>query len=216
MKPAKHILLELEELELSHLLKCSNTMPYAIPQDYFGEECAMMASFAMDSDSEMTFDFPKEIPFAAPSAHYFENLGANIFSKIKDDSMAHLPKENPFAIPSGYFESLPDIIIAKAKAETKMPMRIPLFRTVQLAAAIAMLVFVGLGIGYFNKTNKTNPINISSISKAEITNYVNENIDDFDTDLIVNTLAKNNTVTSPAGELSKEEITNYLNETGWN
>jgi predicted XRE-type DNA-binding protein len=212
MKKGTHIQSELEALGASALSAMPKAMPYILPDQYFElMHRALSANIHIDEEQAWS----KKMPFATPSATYFEQLQQQIISQVRATSEEH-PKEwskaNPYWVPQGYFEQLAQSTLNRIKKQLNhTPKRIPLFRNVQLAAAIAMIVFVGFGVVQF----KQKPANeLSKISSAEISEYVSENIDDFDTDLILNALVKSGTKLDV--KLSKEDVTDYLNESGWN
>jgi hypothetical protein len=51
------------------------------------------------------------------------------------------------------------------------------------------------------------------ISNAEITNYVNQNIDDFDTDMIINNIGTGSN--QSIQNVNNTEIQEYLDNEGW-
>lgn len=216
MKRSVHIQAELKELGASLLQEASNTMPYALPDGYFAvlaDSTSLLSS--LDTELEIPAEWNKKMPFTAPEAAYFEGLNAQIFGKINEAEAPQWSKNLPFEMPVGYFEHLPQQIIAKAKSQDQkviiQPKRIPLFRTVQLAASMALVVFVGLGILQMNQASNSKKISLNGISNSEIAAYVEANIDDFDTDIILNGLSK-----PEVNKVSNEEISDYLSEEGLN
>jgi hypothetical protein len=60
-------------------------------------------------------------------------------------------------------------------------------------------------------------VNLTGISDDAIKDYVMQNIDDFDTDLIVSSISTGSDARLDAAlGTSNEEIEAYLNEDGWN
>lgn len=220
MKRAEHIQAELNELGAKILMNMPSKMPYSLPINYFDSLNDEITAAAKINDLlEPKQDWGYKMPFEAPGAAYFEGLSTQILAKVETETEPEWSKTNPFSVPQGYFESLPETIIAAIKSETpKAKKRIPLFRTVQLAASMALIIFAGFGVMKMNKATKiTDKSNIAaSLSEADIANYVNENLDDFDTDLIINSLAANDSKSNAKIEISDAEIKAYLNESGWN
>lgn len=212
MKRAEHIQTELNELGAVILNNLAPDMPYAVPNGYFSaladEVCDLVHIHEM-TDPSVSWD--KKTPFEAPGPAYFEGFAANILAKVQD--APEWSRENPYTAPQGYFDSLPGIITAKAKAQTNTPKRVPLFRTARLAASMAFIILAGLGMMKMNSTS-SNRFSLNHVSQSEIDQYVTANLDDFDTDLIINGLAS--AKTDKKIELSDAEIKAYLNETGWN
>lgn len=212
---------ELKELGLSQLASMSKSMPFAVPKHYFNELSENLNLLIADKDLvEPVFGFTKKMPFSGVPEAYFEGLSQQILAKVKTEQVVDWPKENPYFVPQGYFENLPNTILAAVKSSEKRknvtPKRIPLYRTVQLAASMALIFFVGLGVFRMNDQRNSTDL-FGQISQAEIAEYVNSNIDDFDTDLVLNGLAfdkvipEQNNITDA---LSNDEIKDYLNEEG--
>ncbi|MES2479154.1 MAG: hypothetical protein V4561_08705 [Bacteroidota bacterium] len=221
MKRSIHIQAELNELEASLLGKAPILMPYTIPANYFDTLAVDMVHFIQaDDETEVHALWGNSMPFSSPHSSYFEGLSTQILSKVGDEREDSWNRNIPFEVPDAYFDTLPQQILAKVKEkeqkETARPKRVPLFRTVQLAASMALVVFIGLGVLQVNqhRANKNNQL--SAIPNSEISAYVLANIDDFDTDLILNSMSSVNIGQELPANISKEEIKNYLEEDGLN
>lgn len=212
MKRAEHIQAELNEIGAKVLINMPSTMPYSLPINYFATLSDEISDVVKISNlTETQPEWGNKMPFENPGASYFEGLSAQIMAKV--DAEPEWSKSNPFAVPNGYFESLPAAIIAKAKTEVpKAKKRVPLFRTMQLAASMALIFFTGFAVIKMNNVKTQDSKFTVTASDADIRNYVDANLDDFDTDLIINGLAQTNSTIS----LSDAEIKEYLDETGWN
>lgn len=221
---SENIRLELQELGAEILSASPRIMPFALKNNYF-EQFGKGIIHTIHTETQAP-DFlqtgNRDLPFSTPPVSYFEELSANILAKISTEehteSYTDWGREMPYHVPLHYFDQLPGSITKQVagKPESKIR-RIPLFKTFQLAASIALIVFLGLGIILNNpRTNKASTEQmLSSLSQTEIENYINNNIDDFDTDLIIDGLANNgHNVSTP--NISKEEIRAYLDEYGWN
>jgi hypothetical protein len=221
MKRSIHIQAELNELEASILGKASILMPYAIPANYFDTLAGDIAHFVQaDDETEIQALWSKSMPFSGPHSGYFEGLSTQILRKVGGESEGRWNRNIPFEVPDAYFDTLPQQILAKVKEkeqnETTRPKRIPLFRTVQLAASMALVVFIGLGVLQVNQHRAKKNNQLSAIPNSEISAYVLANIDDFDTDLILNGMSSVNIGQELPANVSKEEIKNYLEEDGLN
>jgi hypothetical protein len=214
---SEHIKNELIAMDAQALLSNIQHTPFAVPEGYFDQlqqEIAIQ-TVAMDSAAEPILSIGKDMPFQAPAPHYFDQLSEHILAKIEDQG-PNWSKVMPYRVPEQYFETLLDNIVQKAKTQlniTKKPVRISLFRNVQLAASVALIIFVGFGVLQFNKEVAIKHMSLEHISQDEIQQYVNENIDEFDTDIILNSMPQQ----APAinhQQLSKEDIQAYLNENG--
>lgn len=214
MKRAENIHNELNELGAGVLMSLPPIMPFSTPEGHFESFNAVLMQQIATSVPESELTLPSGMPFAAPSPEYFTDFSKNILAKIQGEAL-DWGKGNPYSVPYGYFEQFPARMTQKAKASQTVRRRIPLFHTVRLAAAMALIFFVGFGVMKMNHFS-TPENGLTSLSKAEINQYVAENIDDFDTDLILNTLAKNETKSDAAINLTDAEIKAYLDEAGWN
>ncbi len=220
----------------SPLADMSRAMPYALPQGYFaglpdytGE--SIRAAFA---GAVAAPDWGRVTPYHVP-AGYFEALPQTILQKVSEPAIGFaLPKHNPQSVPDGYFDMLPGQLLAAVKAsetaapepETAqpqpartIPLGNPVWRSLRWAAAA--IVILGVGIGSYNFLSQTphtvNPRQaLSSVSESTINEYVQQNIDEFDMEMIENTVAANtNTAQLDANLLTDDEIRLYLEETGW-
>lgn len=221
MKRSVHIQAELNELEASLLGKAPILMPYSIPDNYFDTLAGNMMHFVhIDAEAEVQVAWSKSMPYSDPHSGYFEGLSAQILNKVGEEREDSWNRNIPFEVPSAYFDTLPQQILSKVKVneqnEKTRPKRIPLFRTVQLAASMALVVFIGLGILQINQRGVKKNNQLSAIPSAEISAYVLANIDDFDTDLILNGMTSVNIGQELPANVSKEEIKNYIEEDGLN
>lgn len=222
MKRADNIQNELQSLGFETIAGLSNTMPYAVPTGYF-ESFQQNIAICVQNEQEVITNIPKMLNTTVgyvPDG-YFEGFAAQILNKIKDNDAVIWTKENPYQIPAGYFENLPARIIANIHnaPQKAIPSRIPIYRTVQLAASLALVFFVGLGIFQTNNHQKSLINNVAEISDAEIAKYINDNIDDFDTDIVLNGLSFKKISeqnTSEISNITKDEINQYMAEEGLN
>lgn len=163
----------------------------------------------------------------------------------KNDIFDHLkPRKTPIPDAS-YFESMANSIIeSQKKVEspiTKETPVIPLYkRPVVWIGAVAAIFIAGFLIVNFNNTTEINSdplLALNDVSSGEVFEYIDENIEDFDTDLIVEALneslvdemnyvetvssnpteiiTETNAVESISfDEIDTEDILNYFNEEG--
>ncbi len=133
-------------------------------------------------------------------------------------------------IPADYFSGLSSKLMNDIRKEPKIKVisfyRKPMFWIVSTAASICVLI----GLSYFLKN--MNELTFDSLSKSEVLAYVENNIDDFDEELIVSVMSesafnlgdttkKTNNAKQPITQkgketmsfesLSEEEILEYLN-----
>lgn len=182
------------------------------------------------------------IPYILPQ-DYFGQLPAQVMAEIKNNELAgKLPKPLLYAVPEGYFNTLPAQALAIAKdsgqeavaesssseleqqagAEEGSSRVIPLKKKsvwwhVRWAAAAALLI--GIGIGSYRPLFVKQPFDtekaLSKVPQSEINEYVQQNIDDFDVELLVSNLPASSANTIQPQQLNNKEIIDYLNENGW-
>lgn len=220
MKRAEYIESELNELGIKLLLSVPQTVPFAVPTNYFNElhDC-IVNKLELSEESDKSLIINKKNPFAEPSSSYFDNLSTQILSKINNKE-PDWGKNNPFTVPNNYFEEFPAAVISKVKEHRiiKKSLRFPVFRNLQLAASIALIIFVGLGVLKMNHQKVNNDFSFNGVTQEEIAAYVHENIDDFDTDIVLNGLSYNKVIPDKIlnNQVSDEEIKQYLSEEGMN
>ena len=107
----------------------------------------------------------------------------------KRDIFDHLKVVKPSVPDDSYFESLAQTVIA-SQAKTKV---IPLYkRPIVRISAVAAILLISLQVVNLNATkvdeNQDPLLALNAISSDELYEYINENIDDFDTEMIVDAL----------------------------
>lgn len=221
MKTGNEIYDELKGLN-SPLAEMPRLMPYYVPQGYFstltnhikdGVKATYVTEYSLP-------DANRQNPYTAPKG-YFESFPDMMLAIAKEDEqLPSIPTATPYDMPAGYFDTLPQQILQAAKQADKPTKTIPLgkriWSNVRWAAA-AMLV-AGLGFGSY-KMLQPAPVaemnvqeELAQLPTSTISDYVQQNIDDFETDMIASNLTSTN-FSSP--QLSEEEIIQYLDETGW-
>lgn len=112
----------------------------------------------------------------------------NIQDELKDIAplLAKMKgKEDGYTVPHLYFESLQDKVLAAATKETE---KISIFtrffqpRIVAMFASIAVLLVAGIFL--LNQTENEKVATLEDISTEELSLYMDENIDNFDLDLL--------------------------------
>ncbi len=107
----------------------------------------------------------------------------------KRDIFDHLKVVKPSVPDDSYFENLAKSVIASQRE----PKVIPLYkRPVVWISAVAAILLVSLLVVNFSANNAVENqdplLALNDISSKELYNYINENIDDFDTEMIVDAL----------------------------
>lgn len=159
--------------------------------------------------------YPRTMPYALPDG-YFEDVVTQLNSTIAKDAQV-LNRDMPFSLPDGYFEKLPSTLLQAAKAT---PVATPkqsrtMWLGVRWAAAAMLIIAIGFG-SYRVLTPETQSIEqqLNNIPDAELMAYVQENIDDFETDNII-THINNTGISNATNQLNSSDIELYLQETGW-
>lgn len=120
--------------------------------------------------------------------------------------LAGMDKINPYTVPNGYFEDLQSAILART---TQAPIAKP--KVIQLwmrYAAAACITLVAGTFVYLNQQSAETP-NFDAISDQEIISYLQTNIDESDTELmLVNTEALH----LEEENISTQELENYVNQ----
>jgi len=235
MKTGNEILDELISMN-SPLAGLSRAMPYTIPEHYFeklDDEILYGVKAATTKDPEILFN--KIVPYSTPD-HYFHFLPEQILvAVINEESALDVPKTMPFNIPVSYFDTLPAQVLQMAKkAESPIERkkkiaaskRIYIWSQIRLAAAAILLLGIGFGSFKYYIQSANPETALSRVSESAIDDYVQQNIDDFDIDVIannsdVNSLSQNlssgndKKVQSQTQQLNDDDIIQYLNDTGW-
>lgn len=222
MKEQNDILNELERME-NELAHMSRAMPYNVPDGYFEaleNNIAEYIAFAMREDPKL--DLGKQPPYTVPEG-YFDTLQASVKDRINE--VPELPKTIlPFEAPTGYFETLPNRIVDTINT---LEQPVAPTKTISLSGriwrytrtAVAAVLLLGLGVGAYKLLivrNKPVPIEtaLAKVPDSAISNYVQQNIDDFDAETIATNLT-NNDLHELTNQLDDKDIEAYLNENGW-
>lgn len=120
--------------------------------------------------------------------------------------LAGMEKINPYTVPNGYFKDLQSAILART---TQAPIAKP--KVIQLwmrYAAAACITIVSGTFVYLNQQSSEKP-NFDAISDQEIISYLQTNIDESDTELM---LVNTETLHLEEKNISTQELENYVNQ----
>jgi hypothetical protein len=120
--------------------------------------------------------------------------------------LAGMEKINPYTVPNGYFKDLQSAILART---TQAPIAKP--KVIQLwmrYAAAACITLVAGTFVYLNQQSAETP-NFDAISDQEIVSYLQTNIDESDTELM---LVNTETLHLEEKNISTQELENYVNQ----
>ena len=232
MQSKEDILKELESWN-STLAYMPRTMPYVVPVGYFQEFSTILHHLCINDVT--TLNMPFDVP-----ANYFKQLPHQILNTIRtEETINTLPRQLPFEVATSYFEKLPAQILQAAKENSGKKKSVSLsrrvFYSVRWVAAAILLLSIGAGSYSYIETHyriatqeeamlKTSPVPspeqaITNLSRKDINTYIDQNLDDFDSDMLLDDAVSENVATpNPLSvqQLSNKDIETYLNETGWN
>ena len=155
--------------------------------------------------------------------------------EIKEELREHSPflfkmkeKEEAFKVPVDYFKSLPDEVLSRVNVESPERLNsIPTLwdqflqhiqwlmqpRPVMAIASIALLIAVGVALLRPGATEADSSVQWADISAEEINQYVSSNIEEFDTDLLLQHSALDpDWELNPELDLDEEELDLLIDE----
>lgn len=215
MNEKNDILSELEQMG-SMLANMSRKMPYEVPADYFaGLAASVTEHIQLLQQRDPVLNISKS-PVQDVPAGYFNSLPDSLLQAAR---LSDMPQAMPHEVPSGYFAALPQQLFAKVNNSKASSGRIiTLTAQIRWAAAALLVICMGIGSYEFLHLRSNRPeIALSKVPQAKLQEYVKQNIDDFDADMIVSNLQTTDVhnVPTSAKQLDDQEIIQYLDETGW-
>ncbi len=212
---------ELSSME-SPLAGMSRNMPYQLPEGYFDRLATQVLTAIIVPDEITALEGgTKKMPFDVPNG-YFDQLQASVLQQVQQESIAaSLPKENVYTTPEGYFDILPGHIMAAihaSEAPQAKKTRIIGWKSIGWAAAAVVILGLGMGSVKMIWPGAESKESLAKIPATSIQAYVQQNIDEFDSELIENNIAANiNLHTQPGlpNTIDKNDIIQYLDENGW-
>ena len=214
MNVKNEILEELQEMA-SPLAGVTRVMPFPVPNGYF----EAFAGAIINNITCEPGNWVKQNPYTVPGSYFEELPGELLAENLITDKTELFPKNKPFEIPANYFETLPQQILQKAKADTQhRPTRTTVIKWRQsIRWAAAAVLVLGISIGSY-RIVISQPLDTSkalaALPAGTINEYVSQNVDDFETELILNNLSAGKNINA-TGQLNEQDIVQYLNEEGW-
>lgn len=154
------------------------------------------------------------MPYQVPES-YFTSLPERVYQSASL-YQEEAPENMPYEVPTGYFETLPAQVLEQAK-KTPTPSKrsLPLWHKVRWAAAAMLIIAVGLG-SYRTLTPQNISLEeqLSTIPADDLQSYLQDNIDEFDTETIASQMSSVNT-TNINNEINNDAIEYYLESAGW-
>ena len=231
MDAVNDIVKELQELG-SPLANMPRVTPFVVPEGYF-------SSFSVThitQDKDPVLHLPKTMPFEVPQG-YFDQLTQTIVARAEQPVFGKM-QDHPFEAPAGYFDNFAGNMLAAAKAadagamqqeapavqkETKVIDLRPQWKNLRWAAAA--IAVIGIGISSYLAYNNTSGSagkgsaahQLALLDKSIIDSYVQQNIDDFDAEMLTeHNIAFNESAEKSIHTLNKKDIIQYLdNDAGW-
>jgi hypothetical protein len=210
MNKVNEITEELKEMG-SVLADMPRVMPYSVPDNFFENfENSLHEAISETSEAASNTDWGKSMPYEVPD-NYFETLTESIVANS-------VHQEKSGTVPYGYFEQLPERMLALAKAEearTKKAKIISLqgyrmFRQMKWVAAAALILGIGFGSYRLINSRHSDPEKmLSAVPSNDIREYLQQHIYRLDVDRVVSNSDINNL------QLERGDIIQYLNDTGW-
>lgn len=158
-------------------------------------------------------ELPRAMPYELP-AGYFEGFAAAITVKV---SARHelMNKDVPFTVPHGYFDNLPGQILQSVQEPAAQKTR-SIWLNLRWAAAAVLVLAIGLGsYRVLNPATLSIEQQLSAIPNAELLAYVHDNIDEFETDIIISNMNNVHLINPQTGNINNNAIEDYLEEEGW-
>ena len=200
---------ELQELG-SPLANWPRSMPYCVPQGYF-EGLVTNLAIGIQNGADPVLSFPKTMPYTVP-AGYFQQLPTVIMAAVyaEDEALSLPAAEAPFTVPEGYFDNFAGNLMSRIKAEEAAethttvaePQRktIPFYvRIKPMRWAAALIIIIGLSVGgyHFYTGSQSADVRLTAMlnktDKGVIADYINQNIDEFDNDMLEENAVASNT-----------------------
>ncbi len=122
--------------------------------------------------------------------------------------LAGMEKINPYTVPNGYFEDLKSAILARTTQATETVAKPKVIQIWMRYAAAACITLVAGTFVYLNQESAKMP-NFDAIPDQEIVSYLQTNIDESDTELM---LVNTEKLHLEEKNVSTQELENYVNQ----
>jgi hypothetical protein len=148
-------------------------------------------------------------PFKTPE-NYFDSFQDKMMEKLFEDQCV-IPKDRAFKVPANYFETFNARLTGRLNKETKVVHLYPVKKIIAIAASIAAVMLIYLGLNW-NKA--ANEINFSDLANTDIEAYFENNELDLTPYEIAEVIPVTNTELSDIlnSPIENENILDYLNE----
>lgn len=150
-------------------------------------------------------------PFSTPKG-YFDSFEESLRDRLAKESSS-IPQQEGFRVPSSYFEDFQSKLTARLEEEKTVPKVIqftPFRKFMTIAASIAAVTFLAIGINWGNSEE----LSFTDLANSEIEAYFDDNELDLSSDEIAEVLPVDtyeiNDFVQP--QLNEDNLLDYLNE----
>ncbi len=155
-----------------------------------------------------------------------KNIKKEIQEELKNlaPSLSKMEKKEGFQIPENYFNELPDQIMSQldfSKTSLKkervswieiLSEKITVFFQPRIAIGFSMAMLMICSIYFLTKNTTTTSSAFAELSIAEMENYIEENIEDFDEEILFEFVAENEMNSLGKLEVEDEDLDEYMFE----
>lgn len=209
MKKDNGIMQELVEMG-SPLALLPRTMPYHVPEGYWGELAGILPGHEEEFEKEILPTWSKTMPYHVPESYFHQLTGQLVNAATLNGASG----KDIFSVPEGYFDQLPAQILLAAKTSASVAnppaKQYHMFRPGQWAAAAILVLFIGLGAYITFSASPGGPGSenmLAAVPSKEIHDYVQQTYR-MDVDKVIDADLNNL-------QVDDKDIIEYLNETGW-
>jgi len=160
------------EKEAPHLASLPRTTPYSVPDKYFNNlqernNQSVFVDGLMEKENQ---------GFTVPQ-NYFEELGAQIESRIALDQIQTLVATDGFKTPANYFDKLNAEILSKTTAAKPKAKVVRLWRTdfMRYAAAACFILVVASGL-YVNEQQNAKAVRADELASEQLLYDIDESV----------------------------------------
>lgn len=127
----------------------------------------------MERDLENSIQFikskvDKTSGFETPTNH-LDNLEDKLFMKLFEEK---LPSNTGFSAPESYFENIEESVLLKIKPVKVISLKQRILKSIPIAAAASVLLFIGLNVFVFNSSAE---LDLDNINDSDIEYWMNNN-----------------------------------------
>ncbi|MBC7743489.1 MAG: hypothetical protein H7096_00130 [Flavobacterium sp.] len=185
--------------------------PFSVPFNYFAESKDRINGLCMVENARFNLEEEFSIPVS-----YFEDLTAQIETRISEDNLHLLAAQHGFKVKQNYFTELESKIINRTELDkvlnkaTVVSLKNNWFK---YAAAAALVAIVFGSVLFFNNQNRSISSQLNKITDQDIVSYLQINSGIGDTPVIFENINLSINLSDFSSEFSDVELENYINTT---